>query len=230
MAGTFLVEGQRAIHQIISSSPDTILEILHSGEPEDIYRQYPLRQITHSQLKSISSTQTPQETIAVVQLPADTYSPGLPAVTGNKILLLEDVQDPGNVGTLIRTASAFGYTGIILTDKCADPFSPKCIQSTAGTVLSLWIRRTPRYAELAAALKSSGYIFVAMDVRGEEDISVLQCRHKLVLALGNEAAGLSTGMLELADHKIRIPVIAAKAESLNVAMCGVICMYLSYTC
>lgn len=227
IAGAFLAEGVRVVKQLVTSSPDAVIEILSTQEPNVEYSKYPLRQITQSQLRTISSTQTPQETIAVVRLPLETYSDALPGIAGNKILLLEDVQDPGNTGTLIRTAAAFGYSGIILTEKCADPFSPKCVQSTAGAVLSLWIRRTSRYLDLIEVLKDRGYTVMAMDLRGKEDMSVLHSRDRFVLALGNEAAGLSESMLALSDYRLKIPVAAEKAESLNVASCGAICIYLS---
>jgi len=223
----FLVEGERVIGQIIAISPHAIKEILSTQELSPVYSKYPQRIVTESQFKSFCTTQTPQSVAAVVRLPMDTYSSSLPDNTGNKILLLEDVQDPGNVGTLIRTAAALGYSGVILTDKCADPFSPKCVQSTAGAVLSLWIRRTRNYIQLAGELKSRGHALVAMDLHGTEDMSVLQGRDKLVLALGNEAAGLSPSLLDIADYRVKVPVITEKAESLNVASCGAICMYLS---
>lgn len=225
-SGAFLLEGPRAVRQVLSSSPDSILEILSTQVPLHEYRKYPQRQLTAAQLKSIASTQSPQDIIAVVRLPLETYSDALPRVTGGRVLLLEDVQDPGNTGTLIRTAAAFNYAGVILTGKCADPFAPKCVQSSAGTVLSLWIRRTTRYIDLIKDLKNTGYNLIALDLRGKEDTAVLQGRNKLLLALGNEAAGLSQPVLDLADHRLRIPLISDKAESLNVAACGAICMYL----
>jgi TrmH family RNA methyltransferase len=226
-AGAFLVEGTRAIQQIISSSPHEILEILSTKPLPSFYAGYAQRQVTESQLHSICSTKTPQEVVAVVPLPLDTYSDHLPDKLGAKILLLEDIQDPGNVGALIRSAAAFGFSGVILTEKCADHLSPKCVQSTAGTVLSLWIRRTSRYMELVEALKLGGHVLVATDIGGKEDTSVLQHREKLLLALGNEASGLSKTLLKAADHILRIPIARGKAESLNVAACGAICMYLS---
>jgi TrmH family RNA methyltransferase len=227
-AEAFLTEGDRAIKQIISGNPDDIIEIVSTEEPPPFYHKYPRRLVTDSQLRSICSTKTPQGIAAVVRLPLDTYSAQLPDNTGAKILLLEDVQDPGNVGTLIRTAAAFDFSGVILTEKCADPLSPKCVQSTAGTVLSLWLRRTYCYLELVEELKHNGYSLVATDLGGTEDPSVLQCRDKLLLALGNEASGLSDSVLNLSDHRLRLPTIRGKAESLNVAACGAICMYLSY--
>ncbi len=227
-AGAFLVEGDRAIRQIVNNNPGEIIEIVYTEEPPPFYRKYPGRPVTDSQLRSICSTKTPQGIIAVVRLPVDTYSDRLPDNTGGRVLLLEDVQDPGNVGTLIRTAVAFNYSGVILTEKCADPLSPKCVQSTAGTVLSLWLRRTPRYLELVEELKNSGYCLIAADLGGVEDTSVLQRRDKLLLALGNEASGLSKEILTASHYRLRIPTIREKAESLNVAACGAICMYLSY--
>ncbi len=227
-AKAFLIEGNKAIKQIFSSNPDDIIEIVSTEELPPFYHKYPKRLVTDSQLHSICSTKTPQGIIAVVRLPMDTYSGRLPRNTGAKILLLEDVQDPGNVGTLIRTAVAFGFSGVILTEKCADPLSPKCVQSTAGTVLSLWVRRTARYLELAEELKHDGYSLVAADLGGMEDTSVLHRQNKLLLALGNEASGLSDSVLNASDYRLRVPTIRGKAESLNVAACGAICMYLSY--
>ena len=227
-AQAFLIEGDRAIKQIISSNPDAIIEIVSSGELSPDFQKYSRRLVTASQLCSICSTKTPQGVIAIVRLPISIYSDQLPHDIGAKILLLEDVQNPGNVGTLIRTAAAFGFSGVILTDKCADPFSQKCIQSTVGTVLSLWIRRTSRYLELIDELKNREYSIIAADLNGTEDSSILQCQNKLLLALGNEASGLSDFILNTSTHRLRIPTIRGKAESLNVAACGAICMYLSF--
>ena len=114
-----------------------------------------------------------------------------------------------------------------MTEKCADPLSPKCVQATAGTVLSLWLRRMTGYLDLTAALKKSGYTLIAADLNGGAEPSILHQQSKLLLALGNEAAGLSRALLDIADYRLRIPIIREKAESLNVAACGAICMYLS---
>jgi RNA methyltransferase, TrmH family len=226
-AGAFLVEGRRAIDQVIKSSPGSIVEVLYSGEAPSTYGAYELRPLSHVQMQSISSAVTSQGIIAVVSLPADTYSNSLPQVAGGRVLMLENIQDPGNVGTLIRTAAAFDYSGIILTEKCADPFSPKCIQSTAGSALSLWIRRSAAYIDLVDELKRQGYSLFATDLQGTEDPSLLRGPDRLILALGNEAAGLCNDLLDRSDHIIKISITGAKAESLNVAVCGAICMYLS---
>lgn len=165
--------------------------------------------------------------MALVRLPFEVYSHNLPDHTGNKVLLLEDIQDPGNVCTLIRTAAAFDFSGVILTEKCADPFSPKCVQSTAGSVLSVWIRRTPRYFELVEMLIKKGYILLTADLGGSDDPSILESLDKLLLGLGNEASGISEPLRNVSHYLLKIPIIREKAESLNVGVCGAICIYLS---
>ena len=226
-AGAFLLEGSRAIDQVINGHPDALIEILSIAELPASYRRFNVRTINAKQLDSICSTKTPQGIVAVVRLPRDMYSDHLPEETGGKILLLEDIQDPGNVGTLLRTAAAFDFSGVILSGKCADPTSPKCVQSSAGTLLSLWIRRTSHYMDMVKDLKEAGHFIVATDLKGEEHPGVLQRQPRLLLSLGNEAAGLSQEMLHISDYRLRIAVDREKAESLNVSACGAICMYLS---
>jgi TrmH family RNA methyltransferase len=223
----FLVEGDRAIAQIMDSHPDEVLEVLTYGDNVPGNLGLPVRRLTESRYRAICTTKNPQSMAAVVRLPLDTYSDTLPEACGERVLLLEDIQDPGNVGTLIRTATAFGFDGAVLTDKCADPFNPKCVQATAGTVLNLWIRRSDGYMELAESLRGDGYVLIATDLEGVDDPSVLHCHEKLLLALGNEGVGLSERLLSAADHRFRVPIARDKAESLNVAACGAICMYLS---
>ncbi|MFC1950790.1 TrmH family RNA methyltransferase [Chloroflexota bacterium] len=225
-ASAFLVEGPRAVAQIMASAPGSIMEILATDDVVESYSDYNTRLVTDSQLNSICFSQHPQGPVAVVRLPDRVYSGDIPSNTGNRLLLFEDVQDPGNVGTLIRTAAAFDYDGIIITPKCADPFSPKCVQASAGTVLSLWLRVIDDHYQVAAELKQSDYKLIAMDLAGNDDVSALT-GDRQILALGNEANGLTSDLLDLADVHIKIPVNWQKAESLNVAACGAICMYVA---
>jgi TrmH family RNA methyltransferase len=226
-AGVFLVEGEKAIRQIIAGHPESVTEIISVAEPPALFRSYPVRNVNVGQFKYISNTQTPQGILAVVKAPEDIYSSQPPEALGNRLLLLEDIQDPGNVGTLIRTAAALDYDGVILTESCADPLAPKCVQASAGTILSVWLRRTAQYLEVVTSLKRQGYTIIAADVRGNVEPVIVSTQAKLVLALGNEAAGLSEEILTLADYRVRIPTTPEKAESLNVAACGAILMWLS---
>jgi len=226
-AGMFLVEGERAIRQIAAAHAEAIVELLATAECEIGDLQVPIRYLTPSQFRRVCSTQTPQGIVAVVRFPQDTYSDQLPPRCGSHILLLEDIQDPGNVGTLIRTAAAFRFSGVLLTDKCADPFAPKCVQATAGSVLSVWLRRTPHYLALADSLQQQGYTLAAADLEGHAEPTILNGQEQLLLALGNETAGLSPSLLRTAQVRFAIPMDRSRAESLNVATCGAICMYLS---
>ena len=226
-SGAFLVEGERAVNQVIAARPGDIEEILIINDIPSLYKGFSTRSLTESQFNTISSTRTPQGIAAVVKSPPDIYTSNLPLEIGDRILLMEDIQDPGNAGTLIRTAAAFGYSGVIMTEKSADPLSPKCVQSTAGSILSVWIRRTSGYMEIVRKLKERGYAVIVADLAGTEDSSALKGRKKLLLSLGNEASGLSGELLEYSDYRIHIPTVRNKAESLNVAACGAICMYLS---
>ena len=226
-AGAFVVEGERAVRQLVAGHADEIVEIVAVDRVPAAFRAVPCRLLTEDQFAGISQTRSPQGILAVVSLPAETYSAEVPAAPGDRLLLLEDVQDPGNVGGLIRTAAAFGFSGVILTPKCADPYAPKAVQSTAGSILSVWLRRTAGYQEMLAVLKQRGYTVVAADLDGDMQVSDLGTVDKLVLALGSEAAGLSAGLLELAGLRLRLPIARDKAESLNVAACGAVLMYLA---
>jgi len=184
-----------------------------------------VRRLSTRQFHAISAGKTPQGVLGVISLPKDVYAPLLPEDCGTRILLLEEIQDPGNVGTLIRTAAAFDFSGVILSDTCADPFSPKAVQSTAGSILSLWIRRTSEYLGLARLLKEKGFSIAAADIRGDTGWHTAG-REKIVLALGSEGKGLSEKTVSLADVVFSIPYNRKQAESLNVATAGAICMYL----
>jgi len=228
-AQAFPLEGEKAICQVIASQPQEIIEIISCKKNLPLnFQNFPLREITEEQFASISPHKTPSGVMAVIKLPAYIYTASLPETLGEKILLLEDIQDPGNVGTLIRTAVAFNFSGVILSEKCADPFSSKTIQSCSGASLSLWIRRTPDYLELVTQLKNNNYPLISTSLNGTANPSILATQNRLLLSLGNEAAGLSPELLNLSDFKLKLPIAENKVESLNVAICGAICMYLTY--
>jgi TrmH family RNA methyltransferase len=214
------------LSQICGAHPGAVDEILCDEafeNPEAFSKN--VRRLGARQFHSLSSGKNPQGILGIITLPEGVYTPRLPVEPGSRILLLEEVQDPGNVGTLIRTAAAFDFSGVVLSETCADPFSPKAVQSTAGSILSLWIRRTSGYAGLAHSLKQEGFLVAAADIRGESE-NRLAGEQKIVLALGNEGKGLSNDLMVIADAVIRIPYNHKRAESLNVAAAGAVCMYI----
>ena len=157
--------------------------------------------------------------IAVVPTPQSTFRSA-----SDFCLLLEDVQDPGNVGALVRSAAAFDFSGVLLSDKCADPFGPKAVQASAGTILSVWVRKTKEFHTRLRELADNGYYCVAADIRGTEMLRK-GGTPRFVLVLGNEGSGLSAEGLQCAHSVMRIPINTAKAESLNVAAGGAVCMF-----
>jgi RNA methyltransferase, TrmH family len=229
--GYFLIDGKRAVDHVLTYHRQSVRELLCV---EDTARSYqsqssdiPVRIISEANMNAISPSRTPQGVCALVRIPDDVYTSKIPetstAING-KILLLEHIQDPGNVGTLIRTAAAFGVDGVIMSGQCADPFSPKAVQSTAGSILSLWIRRGNGYLRMIAELKNRGCKLIAADLQGV-DIQDQAWTDPRILALGNEGAGLSEDVIRMSDYKVRIPISESGAESLNVAVAGGILMF-----
>ncbi len=225
--GCFLIEGERSIDQIMDASPESIVELLMLEGTACPYRHIPTRMLTTKQMKEVSESVTVPKLCAVVLMPDKSNSSDVPEECGKRVLLLEDIQDPGNCGTLIRTAAAFGYSGIIMSDKCADPFSHKCLQSSAGTVMSLWIRRSSDYLGTVNALKMRGFSLLSADMDGDEIKSSHFQKGPFILAMGNEGNGISRELEVLSDSIVSLKIDRQKAESLNVAMCGSIMMYLS---
>lgn len=224
--GFFLVEGYRAIKQIAELNKNAIEEILLEEGKEEIsfLKNFPIRKITKRQLNIISSVNNPQGIIALVKLPLESYSNSLPQNRGDKIVLLEDVQDPGNVGTLIRTAAAFGFDGVILSKKCADPFSAKVVQASAGAILSLWIRCTDEYLNLLKKLKEESFKVFCADINGKEKTN-FSSSERIVIILGNEGNGVSKKVKTLSDEIFSIPYVKNKIESLNVSVAGAIVLF-----
>jgi RNA methyltransferase, TrmH family len=224
-ANAFLIEGVRAITQISLLNPQSITELVvqeKDAAPKNL--RYPVREVTPAQFRGISASATPSGLIAVVTIPKDAYSSKLPENTGARVLALEDIQDPGNVGTLIRTAAAFDFSGVLLSEKCADPFGPKAAQASAGSVLSLWIRKTGGFGPLMAQLAKEGFFCVAADIKGKVALHAVD-EPKFMLILGNEGSGITAKTLGLVHQVVKIPMNEKKAESLNVAVSGGLCMY-----
>lgn len=148
-------------------------------------------------------------------------------VAGDRLLLAEDLQDPGNVGTLIRTANAFGFDGVILAGACADPFGPKAVRASMGAVFRRRVWSMPP-ADAVRALREQGIPLVAAALR-EDALTLGECQlpSRLALAIGNEGHGLSPEMLEAADRVVRIPMEPG-AESLNAGAAAAVLLWEVY--
>ena len=171
----------------------------------------------------LADARTPQPALAVLEVPSldvdDRFS-------GNdaKLLVLVDVSDPGNVGTLIRTAEAAGCAGVIVTSTTADVFSPKVVRSSAGSILRVPVGEVD-IAELPGVLDQLGALAVAtaMDGKPLDDVAIERGR-SVAIMLGAEAHGLDPEVAASADLTVAIPM-HGKVESLNVAVAGAILLY-----
>ena len=171
-------------------------------------------------LRDLADTQTPQGIVAVLQK----EEVGLPDLHQGKYLFLEDVQDPGNVGTMIRTADAAGFTGVIVSDKSADLYSLKTLRSMQGSHFHLPIYRMPLVSFVEEAKKSNLPILATTLSRESKDYRELSPLEDFVLVMGNEGQGISSVMAESADQLVHISM-KGRAESLNVAVAAGILMF-----
>ena len=171
-------------------------------------------------LRDLADTQTPQGIVAVIQK----EEVGLPDFSQGKFLFLEDVQDPGNVGTMIRTADAAGFTEVIVSDKSADIYSLKTLRSMQGSHFHLPIYRMSLASFVEEAKKSNLPILATTLSKESKDYRELSPLKNFALVMGNEGQGISSVMAESADQLVHIGM-KGRAESLNVAVAAGILMF-----
>ena len=140
----------------------------------------------------------------------------------DSVIILDNVQDPGNVGTIIRTAYSFGYDAVYLTGGCADEYNEKTIQSSQGAMFHIPVIRED-YTEVVNGLKNEGVHIVATALDSSHFLKESQKHGKYALVFGNEGQGLSQEALKLADERVKIEM--ANFESLNVASAMAVASY-----
>ena len=174
-------------------------------------------------LLDLADSQTPQGIVAVVQK----EEVGQVDLSQGKFLFLEDVQDPGNVGTIIRTADAAGFTGVIVSDKSADIYSLKTLRSMQGSHFHLPIYRMSSQVLLDETKKAAIPVLATTLSKDSVDYRELPPIENFVLVMGNEGQGISPLMAESADQLVHISM-KGRAESLNVAVAaGILIFHLS---
>ena len=170
-------------------------------------------------LARVADTVTSQGVLAIAER---TMPPPIP--TTGVVVLLDRVRDPGNVGTLLRAADAFGAAAVLAARGTAEITSPKVLRAAMGSAFHLPVIRTGPALEVVLALRSAGFTALAATLDGE-DVTALEVRPaKALLVLGNEADGVEPKVLEAVDGKVRIPM-SGRAESLNVAIAGAVILH-----
>jgi len=165
-------------------------------------------------MERVASTVTPQPLLAVVSY---TPSPSEALIGATMVVVCVDVRDPGNLGTVIRTADAAGVDAVVCCDGTVDPTNPKCVRASAGSLFHLPVVDGGTSVAAVSDLSARGFTTVATVVRGGTDYTSIDWTGPVALVLGNEAGGLPPELVAILDAGVTIPM-AGRAESLNVSV------------
>lgn len=225
--GAFLLDGEHMVSEALSMCPDRVSALFVDEARLEAYAgmavlapQADCYAVPAHVLAAISQVKTPQGIAAVCAMPP---SPA-PEEMGERLILLENVQDPGNVGTVLRTLDAAGFDGCILTPGCADPFGPKALRATMGSVFRVPLCSARDAAETVRLLNAQGYATLAAVLDGEDFYRRAPLPRRLCVLIGNEGAGLTKQAQSACTHRFRLPMRGG-AESLNAAVAAAVMMY-----
>lgn len=207
----FLIEGDHLIEMAATAG---LLRTVFTLEPREFADNIDVYQVSESVLDKLSSLKSKSKIIGVAAFPSSELK------GASRLVYLDDVQDPGNVGTIIRTALALGYDGVVTSLNSADFYSPKVISASQGAIFSLPLMRL---APLELKKLFPDHQLIATTLEGATDLSSVTPASKFILLLGSEGQGLSSTCINLADYKVKIAI--DHIESLNVAIAGAIFMY-----
>lgn len=214
----FLIEGFHLIEEAIKSGfkVETII-VAEQIDLLDTWQGVPIVHVTDEVLLSVSQTKTPQGVIAVVQMKS------LEKRTSGPVLLLDGLQDPGNVGTIIRTADAMGASEVLIGKGTVDIYNDKVIRSTQGSIFHIRLEQVEIKSAIAG-LKEAGYTVWASSLQEASALPEVEFTGENALIVGNEGAGIDEEVLNLADKTVKIPIYG-DAESLNVSVATGIMLY-----
>lgn len=221
--GSFLIEGVRLVEEALSSHAPVEAVIWQVDKSFSFLAKLPPSieqwQVSEAVMKKISSTEQSQGIVAVVAMERKKVID----FDGNLLLLVDGVQDPGNLGTIIRTADAAGVDMVILGEGTVDLYNPKTVRSTMGSLFHLPVV-SASLAQAIAELKEKGVVVVASSLATDQWYDEVDYGHKVALIVGNEGNGIRWEVLTLADQLVKIPIYG-KAESLNVSVATALMLY-----
>ncbi|MBS5968200.1 MAG: RNA methyltransferase [Clostridium perfringens] len=220
----YLIEGLRFVEEAIKSkvSIDSIIftESFKEKNPDlflKINENIKLIQMNEALLKQLCSTENPQGIVGVINMQNKELK------SGELVVLVDKVQDPGNMGTIIRTAHAAGAAGIVMTKGTVDIYNDKTLRSTMGSIFYIPIVEDDSL-DFVKSLKKEGYKLVVSSLQGKNNFFEENLKGKVMIAVGNEGNGVSDEVYDIADIKVKIPM-PGEAESLNVAVATSIMIY-----
>ncbi len=224
-AGLFLAEGEHMAGEALKENKARALLIDErarekysalADSAKGVFAYY----LASHVMAALCDAKTPQGVIAVCDYP----SGGDEKPSGDLLVALDGVQDPGNVGTILRTMDAAGYDCLLMDEKTADPYAPKALRATMGAAFRIPALRCADLPKSLRGLAAAGYEIVAGDLRGEPLYQRRRAKSRLCLVIGNEGQGISPAVLAEATLRLKIPM-PGRAESLNAAVAGAVLMY-----
>ncbi|MBN9224791.1 MAG: RNA methyltransferase [Microbacterium sp. SCN 70-27] len=231
--GLFLLEGPQAAREALAYRPESVVELF--ATPTAMERHNDIRVAareagldvvftTEAVLDAMADTVTPQGIVAVARQ-SPTALKDVFARSPRLIAICEEVRDPGNLGTIIRAADAAGADAVVLTGRTVDPYNPKVVRATTGSLFHLPVAVGATLADVVERAHAAGLRVVAADVKGDDFLA----RRGLLAEptawlFGNEARGLEGDALSHADLALRLPIYG-RAESLNLATAASVCLY-----
>lgn len=228
----FVIEGIRMVDQAVKALArfDYVLYTykatqLAGGEAvlEDLRSRYiPVIEVMDDVFSVLCDTENPQGMIAVIHM-SEEENGGIPSATGDLVLVLDRIQDPGNLGTMIRTADAAGIKTVICTKGTVDHYNDKALRSSMGSIFSVEVVYMEEN-ELLDWTKSSGFALYATDLNTEHYYYDVSYTQPVALIIGNEGNGISESLLSASTYRVKIPIYG-EAESLNASIAGGILMY-----
>ena len=224
----FLAEGWKAVAEA-AAVPGCLTEVFATpaaaDEHADLVGDAPVHLVDDRAAASLSGAVTPQGIVGVcrfVDRPMDVV------LQGRTVVICADVRDPGNAGTIIRTADASGAAGVVLAGHSVDPYNDKTVRASVGSLFHVPLTTEVTVVDAIAAAQAAGYTVLAADGGGEVDLFAADALlgGQVAWLFGNEAWGLPAEVADLADHRISIPLLG-RAESLNLATAAAVCLYAS---
>lgn len=227
--GLFVAEGLRFVEEIPDDYDIMLYAVSESFEGEIDLTVFEKRAIVHlvsdKLFKEISDTTNPQGILAVIRQKKNSIEQVIDSVGENGFFIIaEELNDPGNLGTVVRTADACGCDGVFLSKGSVDVYNPKVLRSTMGSVFHLPVISDVDIEECVQKLKDKGITIYAAHLRGQKYPYSFNLIKGCSFIIGNEARGLSDKVAKLADSYVKIPM-PGKAESLNASIAAGVLMY-----
>ena len=222
----FIVEGIKMVHEAITENADIDVIVIRSdfGDTSQISKKdlekYNYIEVTENVFNDLTDVVAPQGILAVINKNKNNSDID---ENDNFIIALDGLQDPGNLGTIIRTADAAKLKQIIVSKDTADCYSPKVIRSTMGAIYRVNIIETENLADTLLSLKQNGFDVITTELDATTSIYDVDYNKKIVI-IGNEANGVSEDIRNISDKKVKIPMLG-KTESLNASVAAGLMIY-----